>query len=62
MRTPDPWCLKVRDNGRGFDVWQSCTGHGLASMKERATSLGGNIEWTSGDDGTMVRMRVPLHG
>jgi signal transduction histidine kinase len=53
--------LEVSDNGKGFDVSRNCPGHGLASMRERAASLGGNIEWTSGERGTTVRMRVPLH-
>jgi signal transduction histidine kinase/ligand-binding sensor domain-containing protein len=53
--------LEVSDNGKGFDVSRDCLGHGLASMRERAASLGGNIKWTSGERGTTVRMRVPLH-
>jgi two-component sensor histidine kinase len=51
--------LEIRDNGRGFDVAQSGRGHGLASLRQRAASLGGNIEWTSGRGGTTVKMRVP---
>jgi two-component sensor histidine kinase len=53
--------LEISDNGRGFNVSQSCIGNGLASMRERTASLSGNIEWTSGVGGTTVRMRVPLH-
>jgi signal transduction histidine kinase/ligand-binding sensor domain-containing protein len=53
--------LEVTDNGKGFDVSRSNEGHGLANMRERAASLGGQIEWTSGVGGTTVKMRVPLH-
>ena len=53
--------LEVSDNGKGFDVSRSHQGHGLASMRERAASLGGQIEWISGVGGTTVKMRVPLH-
>jgi ligand-binding sensor domain-containing protein len=53
--------LEISDNGKGFNVSQSCRGHGLASMRERTASLNGNIEWTSGAGGTTIRMRVPLH-
>jgi signal transduction histidine kinase len=51
--------LKVSDNGKGFDVSRSCLGQGLASMRERAASLGGKIEWTSGMGGTAVEMSIP---
>lgn len=43
--------LEVSDNGRGFDATASFPGHlGLHSMRERVTSLGGElqIESTSG--------------
>jgi ligand-binding sensor domain-containing protein/signal transduction histidine kinase len=53
--------LEITDNGRGFDISQSCLGHGLASMRERTARLGGTIEWTSGSNGTTVRMSVPPH-
>jgi signal transduction histidine kinase len=53
--------LEVSDNGKGFDASGSHQGHGLASMRERAASLGGQIEWISGVGGTTVKMRVPLH-
>lgn len=53
--------LEVSDNGKGFDVSGHYPGHGLASLRERASSLGGTIEWTSGEAGTLVKMRVPLN-
>ena len=51
--------LEVSDNGMGFDVMESSYGHGLASLRDRAAKLGGNIEWISSRTGTTVKMRVP---
>jgi signal transduction histidine kinase/ligand-binding sensor domain-containing protein len=53
-------CLNVSDNGIGFDVTREHDGHGLASMRERAESLGGEIEYVAGAEGTTIRLRVPL--
>jgi PAS domain S-box-containing protein len=53
--------LSLRDNGRGFDVSADGDGHGLASMKERATGLGGELEIASlTEKGTTVRLKVSL--
>jgi signal transduction histidine kinase len=52
--------LLVRDNGIGFDASHDFEGHGLASMRERARTLSGQIECISGPDGTTVCLRVPL--
>lgn len=51
--------LEVADDGVGFDRSQSTHGTGLASLEDRARSLGGRIEWQNGD-GTKVTLRVPL--
>jgi len=53
--------LDIADNGKGFDTLRSCQGHGLASMRERAASVGGNIQWKSAAGGTTVKLSVPLH-
>jgi signal transduction histidine kinase len=56
--------LRVRDDGSGFGrvnplgPWQP--GHlGLASMRERAMVVGGELAIQSGDDGTEVSVRLP---
>ncbi|GAA3423399.1 hypothetical protein GCM10018953_05820 [Streptosporangium nondiastaticum] len=57
----DRLVLEVRDDGRGFDV-AAATGRGLgvASMRERAGALGGDVRVTSRPGaGTLVRMEVP---
>lgn len=48
----------ISDDGVGFDPAVHSAGHGLTSMRARARSLGGRIEWTSGK-GTVVTLRVP---
>jgi signal transduction histidine kinase len=53
--------LRLRDNGRGFEVSQETDGHGLMSMRQRAKDLQGEIEIVSRDgQGTTIALRVPL--
>jgi len=54
--------LEVRDDGRGFDRSASRTDSlGLASMEERALSLGGRLEIASTPGrGSCVRLECPL--
>jgi signal transduction histidine kinase len=51
--------MRVSDDGVGFDPARTHIGQGLVSMRERARSLGGQIEWKS-DKGTIVTLRMPL--
>ena len=52
--------LEVRDDGKGFDPTCSLTGHhGLRSMRERATHLGGTLQIESAPGrGTCVRAAI----
>jgi two-component system NarL family sensor kinase len=57
--------LRVADNGRGFSEDNGLTppepGHlGLASMRERAELLDGELEIESSERGTRVLVRAPL--
>ena len=57
--------LEVRDDGHGFGdvdpLGPAEAGHiGLASMRERAEMLGGELEIESGDGGTRVCVRIPI--
>lgn len=55
-------CLNLRivDDGRGFDADHPSEGNGLASMKQRARSLDGELTVTSIEGkGTEVSLRVP---
>jgi signal transduction histidine kinase len=52
--------LEVSDAGRGFDVAAPQQGLGLASMRERAGSVGGTLKITSAPGtGTKVRLTLP---
>ena len=53
--------LTLGDNGKGFDASAESDGHGLASIKERARGLGGDLEIISRTGkGTTVVLRVSL--
>ncbi|MCO6009374.1 GAF domain-containing sensor histidine kinase [Actinoallomurus purpureus] len=55
-----PGALEVRDDGSGFDAGAgSRDGLGLASMRERAESVGGHLTIESSPTGTVVRLEVP---
>jgi signal transduction histidine kinase/ligand-binding sensor domain-containing protein len=61
----DRLLLLVRDNGRGFDTSSdaaaSRNGNGLVSMRERARTLGGEIEIISQANlGAAVKLDLPL--
>ena len=53
--------LAISDDGRGFTFEQATRGLGLAGMRERALLVNGELEIESRpDDGTRVRLRVPI--
>jgi ligand-binding sensor domain-containing protein/signal transduction histidine kinase len=55
--------LKVKDNGGSFDNDRASGGHGLASMKRRAETVGGTLEiLTEVGRGTTVTLQAPLRG
>jgi signal transduction histidine kinase len=55
--------LTVADRGEGFAVEAVPAGLGLASMRERAASVGGELEIRSAPgEGTVVRLAVPATG
>jgi ligand-binding sensor domain-containing protein/signal transduction histidine kinase len=54
--------LRVGDNGRGFDTQNGSRGNGLKNMKKRAESLGGEVEFVSGNgEGTLMQLVMPYH-
>ena len=56
-----PGLLEIRDDGTGFDVGSGARdGLGLASMRERAASVGGLLTIESSSTGTVVRLEVPV--
>lgn len=60
-------CLKIRDNGRGFEVTEARKTDaphphfGLATMEERAVLVGGAFSiWSAPGAGTEVVVRISL--
>jgi signal transduction histidine kinase len=51
--------VEVQDNGSGFNPEGKNSGFGLAGMRERAYLAGGQLELQSGQEGTLVRARLP---
>ena len=62
IRTGDDAMLEIADDGAGFDVERAAgAGHGLSNLRARAQTLGGELEIESEpDEGTWVRLRIPL--
>ena len=55
--------VEVRDNGRGFASDQRGQGHGLAGMRFRVSSIGGQLTVESAPGkGTCIRARLPKDG
>ena len=57
----DTALVQVQDDGRGFAVSQRTPGHGLAGMRFRVASIGGQLTVESAPgQGTTIRARLPL--
>jgi len=55
--------LRVSDNGRGFETTAESDGHGLVSMRDRATGLDARFAAVSAPgQGTTITLDVPLSG
>jgi len=59
-RTARRVALEIGDDGHGFAPAAPSGGVGLASMRERAASVGGTLTLKSGRTGTLVRMTAPV--
>ena len=54
--------LRIRDNGRGFDLQDQSEGHGLQSLRERARNVGGDLEVLSElGRGTTIEFEMPVN-
>jgi signal transduction histidine kinase len=54
--------IEVEDRGKGLDAQAATPGIGLVAMRERAELLGGMVQFVRpapGENGTLVRLRVP---
>ncbi|MFI5008906.1 MAG: GAF domain-containing protein [Solirubrobacterales bacterium] len=52
--------IEVQDDGTGFDTDTKTEGFGLAGMRERVSLAGGTLKISSGEQGTLVRICLPL--
>jgi signal transduction histidine kinase len=61
-RTQERLTMQIKDNGVGFDTRAARYGLGLASIRERAFSVDGDLSVVSNaNDGTMITVEAPLH-
>lgn len=61
MRVGADVVLQVSDNGRGLrGSAEAVAGTGLTGMRDRAALVDGEVEVFSADEGTTVRLRVPI--
>jgi len=51
--------IEVTDDGAGFDPDAESDGFGLAGMRERVSLAGGELSISSGEQGTIIRSRLP---
>jgi signal transduction histidine kinase len=57
----DQLCLKIVDDGVGFDPKAAVEGHGLANLRHRATALGGELVIASAPGrGTTLTLSLSL--
>ncbi|HMH45784.1 MAG TPA: ATP-binding protein [Pyrinomonadaceae bacterium] len=55
--------LRISDNGEGFETAVATDGNGLGNMRRRAEELNGQLALDSKvDEGTTVRLSVPIDG
>jgi signal transduction histidine kinase len=53
--------LKVKDNGKGFNITSKQAGFGLKGLRERAEAIGGSVGIDSAvGGGTQITVRLPL--
>lgn len=52
--------VDVIDDGTGF-VAGNVAGRGLGNMRRRAQELGGSVELTAGNGGSILRLTLPVH-
>ncbi len=49
----------IQDDGQGFAHKNKPEGVGIMNMKQRASMLHGHIEWTTNENGSLVKISVP---
>lgn len=52
--------IAISDNGRGFNLEDNPSGHGMTTMRERITKIGGKLSIDTGSLGTTVTLILPV--
>jgi signal transduction histidine kinase/ligand-binding sensor domain-containing protein len=55
----DQVVIKIKDNGKGFDV-NKISGNGMNNMKKRSEELNGNFDVISNEKGTQILVKIPV--
>lgn len=53
--------IRLKDNGKGFNVHRQSKGRGLTNMKNRSDKIGGQLSVVSGEQGTVVVLNQIPH-
>jgi ligand-binding sensor domain-containing protein/signal transduction histidine kinase len=53
--------IRLKDNGKGFNVHRQSKGRGLTNMKNRSEKIGGNLSIVSSEQGTVVSLHQIPH-
>ncbi|MEM7086175.1 MAG: two-component regulator propeller domain-containing protein [Bacteroidota bacterium] len=53
--------IRLKDNGKGFNVHRQSKGRGLTNMKNRSDKIGGSLSIVSGEQGTVVVLNQIPH-
>ena len=53
--------IRLKDNGKGFNVHRQSKGRGLTNMKNRSEKIGGNLSIVSSKEGTVVSLHQIPH-
>ncbi|MEL6811336.1 MAG: ATP-binding protein, partial [Bacteroidota bacterium] len=53
--------IRLKDNGKGFNVHRQGKGRGLTNMKNRSEKIGSNLSIVSSKEGTVVSLRRIPH-
>jgi signal transduction histidine kinase len=62
IQTETNLMLRIRDNGKGFQIEQNTTGFGLQSMRDRTLAVGGNLNIeTVPNGGCKITASFPLN-
>jgi signal transduction histidine kinase len=60
LREGEELGFEVTDDGAGFDPAADPVGDGIQNIRDRISAVGGSVEISSGQSGTVVSGSIPL--